>query len=116
MTAAQHNHPSGIYCGDRACPAFVFKPAFDMPTTPAEAIAVLRVWGDARNLTFSADRAARCAIILDGLEARRGLLELSQSALLTEVSRLKRLAKSRLTRIRILTKGDPGNRQYSGRR
>ena len=60
----KHNHPKHIHCSDRACPAFEFEPPFDMPETPAEAVAVIAAWGDEGTMTFSARRAKRCAELL----------------------------------------------------
>lgn len=60
----KHNHPDHIYCGKRSCPAFKFKPAFDMPTTAAEAVQVIAAWGHSGTMTFSSDRAKRCAQLL----------------------------------------------------
>ncbi len=41
-----------------------FDPAFDMPETAAEAVAVLYSWGSPHCMTFSAERAQRCAELL----------------------------------------------------
>lgn len=41
-----------------------FHPAFDMPNTPAEALAVLQAWGDPLTMTFNPKRSARCAELL----------------------------------------------------
>lgn len=48
-----------------------FRPAFDMPRTPAQAVAVLDAWGSPLCMTFSADRAKAAAELLrPALEAR----------------------------------------------
>lgn len=39
-----------------------FDPAFDMPETAAQAVAVLVSWGSPHCMTFSHERAAQCAI------------------------------------------------------
>lgn len=41
-----------------------FNPAFDMPGTPEQAIAVLREWGKPSVMTFRHERAAQCARLL----------------------------------------------------
>lgn len=41
-----------------------FNPAFDMPTNKAEALQVVAKWGSPLTMTFSADRAKRCAELL----------------------------------------------------
>lgn len=41
-----------------------FDPAFDMPSTAAEAVAVLVSWGSPSCMTFSAERAAKCAVLI----------------------------------------------------
>lgn len=44
--------------------AAAFNPAFDMPTTPREAIAMLEAWGSPRVGTFRPDKAAAAAALL----------------------------------------------------
>ena len=41
-----------------------FQPAFDMPTTPEEALAVLTAWGNETTKTFRHDKARACAALL----------------------------------------------------
>lgn len=41
-----------------------FHPAFDMPTTPEEALAVLTAWGNETTKTFRHDKARACAELL----------------------------------------------------
>lgn len=41
-----------------------FEPAFDMPRTAEEAVAVIEAWGDPSCMTFSTARAKRCAELL----------------------------------------------------
>jgi hypothetical protein len=49
-----------------------FNPAFDMPTTPSEAIAVITKWGDPTCMTFSSARSKRCAELLAFEKCDRG--------------------------------------------
>ena len=41
-----------------------FNPAFDMPSNKIEALAVIEKWGHHSTMTFSCDRAKRCAELL----------------------------------------------------
>lgn len=52
----RHAHPPGRR---------YFDPDFDMPETAEQAVAVIAAWGDPGTKTFSADRAKRCAELLD---------------------------------------------------
>lgn len=44
--------------------ARVFRPAFDMPTTAAEALAVILAWGDPLTMTFDPRRAKRAGELI----------------------------------------------------
>lgn len=43
-----------------------FRPAFDMPETYLQAVAVIKAWGSPLCMTFSAHRAKRCSDLLSG--------------------------------------------------
>lgn len=52
----RHAHPAGRK---------IFDPAFDMPETAEQAVAVLYAWGSPHCMTFSAERSRRCAELLE---------------------------------------------------
>lgn len=63
-----------------------FHPAFDMPTTPAQAVAMLKAWGDPGCATFDYRHAAEAAEILGDALSEHGT-DAATATVLAELAR-----------------------------